>query len=520
MADVLGARDDDPLELRSRIGLPSVIGDSPEMMQLITMQRCAEQLFFEGNRLLAARDHEHAEACFRKAVSIAPRLTEAHANLGWLLEQRHRNDEAEASYRHALRLDPSRTQIHLNFGAFLARLKRFPDAETAYLRAIELDSNSAPAWSNLGALYAQMARFEQAEACCRRSLALDPGYDKAHVNLSHLCLRKGDFEAGWFHRQWRTTPYALERLVACPRWSGESLQGRSLLIGPECGHGDVIQFCRYAQLLKRRGALRIALICHPALKTLLSRADGIDEVLSFEDPVPRQGWDFWAPILSLPYHCATRIDSVPAALPYLRAHRPDVSRWKSILPSAPVRVGLVWQGNRHFSNDDERSIHQLDVLETLGGIDGIRFISLQVGSDEDEARLAGSRLQLQQLPRRIESFADTAAIVTSLDLVISVDTAVAHLAGALGKSCWVLLPYHMTDWRWLDGRIDSPWYPVVMRLFRQPRRGDWHSVVQQVRFALEELSRQRITCCASASPQRGGKSYRRPRPVPANSSSR
>jgi hypothetical protein len=323
-------------------------------------------------------------------------------------------------------------------------------------------------------------------------MSLDPGYAKAHINLGYLCLRRGQFEEGWAHQQWRALPYALERLVDCPRWSGEPLLGKSLLIGPECGHGDMIQFCRYLQILKGQGARRIALICHPALKSLFASVIGLDDVLGFEDPVPRQPWDYWAPILSLPYHCKTRLDSIPAALPYLRADERAVARWRVALPPGPVRVGLVWRGNPQFSNDEERSIRALDVLDPLAGIDGVRLISLQVGNEADEAELMRGRLQLLRPAGRIGDFADTAAILANLDLLISVDTAVAHLAGALGKTCWVLLPQHMTDWRWLDGRSDSPWYPGVMRLFRQPTRGDWHSVIAQVRVALQQFARDKI----------------------------
>lgn len=458
------------------------------------MEASAEHLFHESNRLLAARNFGRAEACLRQALALEPQLPEVHANLAWLLASLGRDAEAEASYRRALTLDPTRPQVLLNCGAFLAQRKRFTEAEDCYRRALAAEpatpAEAAQAWSNMGALYAQMARYEQAEACCRKALALDAGYAKAHINLGYLCLRRGALEEGWAQQQWRSLPYAMDRLVDAPRWSGQPLRGKSLLIGPECGHGDMIQFCRYARVLKERGAQRIGLIVHPALKTLLAAVDGVDEVLGFEDSVEREDWDYWAPILSLPFHCQTRLDSIPAALPYVRADAARVARWRDALPRERLRVGLVWRGNAQFANDAERSIHAIEVLAPLGGLPGVRLVSLQLGHPADEAALMRGPLQLARPAGRIEDFSDTAAIVASLDLVISVDTAVAHLAGAMGKPCWVLLPQHMPDWRWLDQRTDSPWYPGVLRLFRQTVRGQWSPVIAELRRALQAFARE------------------------------
>jgi len=292
----------------------------------------AEQCFFEGNRHLAARDYASAQACYRQAVSIAPRFAEAHANLGWLLTEIDACDEADACYRRALAIDPSQVQISLNYGALLARLKRFGEAEAIYLRAVELAPQSAHTWSNLGVLYAQMARFKESEACCRRSMLLDPNYAKARINLSYLCLRQGRFEEGWEHYESRSWRCALETHVDCPRWAGESLEGCSLLVGNEGGFGDMIQFSRYAAVLKRQGARRITLVSPPALQALFASLDGADEVLSCDEPISSSGWDFWTPLMSAPYHCGTRMGSIPAGLPYLRADSRAVARWRPSLP--------------------------------------------------------------------------------------------------------------------------------------------------------------------------------------------
>jgi len=444
----------------------------------------AEQLFFEGTRQIAARNYADAEDCFRRTVAMAPDLAEAHANLGWLLDEADAPDEADACYRRALALNASNPQIHLNYGALLSRMKRFREAEAVYLNALQLDPQSAAAWSNLGVLCAQMARYAEATTCCLNSLLIDPGYAKAHINLAYLYLRQGRFEEGWAHLERRTWKYTPPQGVTSPRWRGESLQGKSILVGHEGGLGDMIQFARYAQVLREQGARRVTLVCPPALQTLLASMPGADEVLSLDAALPAENWDCWASSMSLPFHCKTRLHGIPAALPYLRANRHAATRWSALLPQARLRVGLVWQGNPKFENDSERSIASLDLLQPLGGIDGVAFISLQKGRGEVQAKNPPKGLDIACLPDEIEDFADTAAIVANLDLVISVDTAVAHLAGAMGKPCWILLPQHMPDWRWLAERDDSPWYPGAVRLFRQPARGDWATVLAQVRAAL------------------------------------
>ncbi len=451
------------------------------------MSTTAKAFFFEGNRRMAAGDPPGAESCFREAVRISPGFAEAYANLGFLLYKLGRPEEAEFCYRRSIELNPGYSQIHLNFGVFMASQKRFDEAEAAYNQAIMLDPNSAAAWSNRGVLYACMKREEEAEQCYRTALNLDAGYAKAIFNLSYLLLRQGRFEEGWHCLESRNWYSALQAHLACPRWQGEILSGKSLLIGYEAGHGDMIQFCRYAAVLKAQGVSHIAMICHPALKTLFTTLEGVDTVISFDEKVPASGWDFWTPPLSIPYYCKTRIDSIPADVPYLHALPDKIAKWGAILPADDIRVGLVWKGNPRFESDADRSIPGLNELAPLWAVAHVRFISLQKGAGEDEAAHPPEGLSLIHLGSMIEDFADAAAIVASLDLVICVDTAMAHLAGALGKPCWVLLPYYKTDWRWLTGRTDSPWYPGVMRLFRQPEMGNWTAVIAEVRVALEQF---------------------------------
>ncbi len=451
----------------------------------------AETLFFEGTDHMAAGGAASAEACFRAALALAPDMAEAHANLGYLLDERGADGEALACYERAVALDPDMAQAHLNHGTLLARLKRLDEAEAAYTQAILLAPDAPAAWSNLGGLYAGMKRDAQAEQCCRQALALDEHHAKARFNLGYVLLRQGRLEEGWQCLEARDWSAALQAHLDCPRWQGEPLQAKSLLIGYEAGHGDMIQFARYAAVLKRLGAARITLLCHPALKTLFATLDGVDQLIAFDEHVPRTGWDCWTPLMSIPFHCHTRLDSIPAAIPYLHAPAGAVAHWRARLPAQGVRVGLVWKGNPKFENDADRSLPGLEVLLPLGQVDGVHFVSLQKGAGEAQARHPPAGLALLHLGSQIGDFADSAAILANLDLVICVDTAIAHLAGALGRPCWVLLPAYKTDWRWLDQRTDSPWYPGVLRLFRQSAAGDWTGVVQEVQAALEQFVRER-----------------------------
>ena len=433
---------------------------------------------------MADNELTRAEACFREAIKLAPDLAEIHANLGYLLDERGAGGEALACYERALAINPSNAQVQINFGTLLTRLKRFDEAEAAFTQALLLAPESASAWSNLGGLYAGLKRDTEAVVCCRQAMALNPGYAKARFNLGYVLLRQGCFEEGWACLESREWYGALEAHLDCPRWRGESLRGRSLLIGFEAGHGDMIQFGRYAAVLKRLGAKHITFLCHPALKTLFVTLKGVDEVIAFDEDLPASAWDCWTPLMSIPFYCQTRLHTIPVEIPYLQATSEALQKWQARIPQKDLRVGLVWQGNPKFENDADRSLTGLEVLAPLWKVPGVQFVSLQKGAGEEQACHPPAGLPLLHLGSKIDSFADTAAIVAQLDLVICVDTAIAHLAGALGQPCWVLLPHYKTDWRWLEDRTDSPWYPVGMRLFRQSSTGDWAAVVADMKAAL------------------------------------
>ena len=458
----------------------------------------AEQLFFAGVRHLESETRTEAERAFRSAVQIDPDLAEAWANLGMLLDDQRQDAEAEHCYRRALALQPFVAATYLNLGGLLGRHKRFDEAEAAYAQALRMDPTRPGTWSNLGALYASQRLDDEAEGCYERALSMAPTLPRARFNLGVLRLRQGRLEEGWAGLEARDWYAALKRALHCPLWQGEPLAGRRVLVGHEVGHGDVIQFGRYVAMLKTRGAGHVTLLCHPALKRLFASLDGPDQILGFDEPWPdtasAQPWDVWTPLMSLPYHFGTRMETIPARLPYLQAEPALIQRWAAELSSGKLglRVGLVWRGNPAFDNDADRSLGSLALLAPLWSVPGVCFVSLQKGAGEDEAAQPPAGQPLHHLGGRMVDFADAAAIMASLDLVISVDTAMAHLAGALDKPCWLLLPRYQTDWRWLEDRSDSPWYPGVMRLFRQAEAGNWQPVVAALVDGLQTLARPRL----------------------------
>lgn len=452
----------------------------------------AVALFHQGEQHLESAEWVLAEHAFRQCVAQGPGLAEAHANLGYVRNLQGDPAEAEACYRSSIELDPGNATVYLNLGALLALQKRLTEAESFYAAALALEPESSAVWSNLGALNLNLQREDTAEACLRHAMALDPANARARFNLAYLQLRHGKFEEGWSLFEARDSYQSLDQQLNIPRWTGKPLHGKSLLVGYEAGHGDMIQFCRYIPWLKAQGAGHITLLCHPALKSLMQTLQAVDTVCSFDEDLPPLKHDFWLPMLSAPFLAQTRVDSIPGTLPYLQSDAVLRTKWEIRLPKGPgLRVGLAWKGTPRFENDSDRSLPHLQTLQALWEVPGLQFVSLQKGEGEAEVTSCYAMQPLADLGPALQDFADTAAVVDQLDLVISVDTAVAHLAGALGKPCWLLLPCYMPDWRWGTDGSQTPWYPGVMRLFRQQREGDWGKVVQEVALALHDHSVKR-----------------------------
>lgn len=456
---------------------------------------------FSNLGILLTRGERYGEAehCYRIALALDPANAEAHTNLGLLLEALKREDEAEQCHRKAIALNPNYAAVFANLGNLLTKLRREDEAEHCYRQALALDPDTPVVHSSLGVLLSNLRRETAAEQCFRRAIGLDPDYALARLNLGFLLLRQGRFSEGWRHHENRYSPALPDQgkfpypiNVPFPQWRGESLAGKSLLVWPEQGLGDEIQFCRYIPLLKQHGAARITLVCKTPLKALMETLEGADTVLGVDEAATAiAAHDYWTYPLSFPLYCKTDLASIPAPIPYLRAPSDRVARWSARLPRDGLRVGLVWKGNKFHDNDSQRSLPNLSTLAPLWSVPGVRFVSLQKGQAEDEARHPPRDQPLVHLGDEIGDCADTAAIVAQLDLIICVDTAVAHLAGALGKPCWVMLPACKTDWRWLRGRSDSPWYPGSMRLFRQPHGEDWTPVILDIKQALMNAAARR-----------------------------
>ncbi|HWK47275.1 MAG TPA: tetratricopeptide repeat-containing glycosyltransferase family protein [Stellaceae bacterium] len=439
-----------------------------------------------GNALVAMGRLAEAELCYRTALRLKPDFPEAHNNLGNTVRDLDRPAEAVACYRAVLRLLPNYALAHNNLGNALRDLGRSDEAEGCYREALRLRPELAEAHNNLGIALRDRARLDEAEAAYRMALALRPDYPEAHHNLATLLLLAGRLTEAWPEYEWRGlvkgNGYPSARGFPHPRWGGEVLGARVLLVHAEQGFGDTLQFCRYVPLAGARG--RVVLEVPGGLVRLVSGLPGVERVVATGDALP--DFDVECPLLSLPGVFGTTLETIPASVPYLAADPTAVAMWRARLAALPgLRVGLVWAGDprRYMGGGlaiDRRRSLVLEQLAPLVGIEGVSFVSLQKG--EAAAQACPEGLVLHDWTGELGDFADTAGLVAALDLVISVDTSVAHLAGALGKPVWLLNRYD-TCWRWLLGRDDSPWYPSL-RQFRQTKPGEWGAVLDAVRTAL------------------------------------
>jgi Flp pilus assembly protein TadD len=430
---------------------------------------------------------EAADAC-RRAIAIKPNFPGAHVNLGIVLKKLGRHLDAEASFQEALRLQPDLPDAHYNLGILQEELGRPVEAEASLRTALRLQPDSHRALVSLGVVLRHLGRVEDAESCFAGALRLKPNDAESHLNLACTLLLAGRMADGWEHFEWRWKTKLSERARDYSTlWKGEPIRGRAILLHAEQGLGDTLQFCRYAPRLAAAGA-KVILQVPPALVRLLSRLPGVTATVARGDPLPP--FDLHCPLMSLPRASGTTLDTIPGA-PYLEAEPALSATWRERLAGLPgVKVGLVWAGGRRANPDlaaiDARRSITLNMLAPLGEVPGVSFISLQKGEPAAQAASHPPDLALHDFTAELGDFADTAALVDALDLVISVDTSVAHLAGGLGKPVWLLNRFD-TDWRWLLNRDDSPWYPTL-RQFRQPSPLDWEGVIVALREALSRLA--------------------------------
>lgn len=413
---------------------------------------------------------DEAAALYRQALAREPGRTNVQVNLGAALQTLGRLDEAADCYRAAIALEPNHTAALANLGLTLRDLGQLDEALKHQEAAVALAPGTATYITNLGLTLQDMGRLHAATAAFERAIACDPDFADAHMGLGFARLLAGDFAGGWPEYEWRLA----RRTVAQPqrpgpRWDGGDLAGRILLLQCEQGLGDAIQFIRYAPLLAARGA-RVLVSCPAPLRTLFQDAAGIEAVVDEAAPPP---FDLWAPLLSIPGLIGTRLETIPAPGAYLRADPARVGRWRERLAGlASLKVGIAWRGNPEHLNDRSRSLGAASLIPALAAA-GISVVSLQKDGRPDELAALGPGVF--DAGAHLVDMAETAAVIANLDVVLTVDSAVAHLGGAVGARTLVLIPFS-PDWRWLLGRDDSPWYPSV-RLCRQPTPGDWSSAI-------------------------------------------
>ncbi len=479
-----------------------------------------------GNALLSIGELDEAERKFHRALEIVPRSAETRSGLAEILRRRKRNEEAIAEYRRAIEISPDFSAAQLGIGLVLLSTRRFEEAAAALRRAIELAPTHAEARCNLGMAFAALNRVDEAIECYRRALALDPrlaaapynlgtlqqslgrddeaidsfrsaiairpDYAEAHNNLGNSLLRRGQLLDGWDEIEWRWLCPVLnlgpKERYPRPLWSGEAAPaGASILLWSDTRYGDVIQFVRYAPIVARSGWRVVLGVPHP-LKRLVESIPGTIVVAEGEI-VP--GFHVHCPLTSVPRMLRTTLETIPAAIPYLRPEPRLVDSWRGKLGGLPgTKVGIAWRGAAAHARDPGGSLEPALFARTFED-EELSLVVLQTDATADEVAALRAGGRIFGAGEELTDFAETAALIANLDLVITVDTAICHLAGALGAPVWTLLE-HVPDWRWMEGRADSPWYPT-MRLFRQTRPKDWDSVVDRVRAELRSFVNDRAS---------------------------
>ena len=440
--------------------------------------------FVAGRLWQGAGRLPEAESSYRRAVELQPQHARAHNNLGSVLHMQGRLEAALTAYRRALDLDPGLPQANQNYasivrdtGALARAADRLPAATP------RAHPNDAMAFNDLGNTLRELGRHDEALAAYARALALDPDLAEAHFSRSFVQLLLGDYAAGWKDYEWRWRIPAFNapaRRFAQPIWDGGQRPGGAILLHAEQGLGDTLQFIRYAPLVAQRCA-QVFVECQPELKDLMRRVAGVQRVVGHGEALP--AFDAHAPLMSLPGIFGTTLDGVPWSGPYVHADAQRVAQWP--LEAAGFKAGLVWAGRPQQWDDRKRSI-ALHMLAPLA-LPGVSFYSLQKGEAAAQAAAPPAGMRLVDLSARLKDFSDTAALASQLDLLVTIDTSVAHLGGAMGLPTWVLTA-HAPDWRYHLGRSDNPWYPS-MRLFRQERDGDWSGAIAAAAAALSRLVR-------------------------------
>jgi tetratricopeptide (TPR) repeat protein len=455
-----------------------------------------------------------AEPLFARAVELSPNDSVFSNNLGLALWDQGRHTEAAECYRRALDLNPDANDVRMNLGVVLSDLGRFDEAIEHLREAVRIDPASPDTLQNLGMTLGRMGRWPEALDYYDRALCMRPDYAEVHRNRAYGWLYTGDFERGWPEHEWRLR---CRRHVGCKvqrhPWRGEPLDGRGILLHAEQGFGDTLQFIRYAAKVKERGGL-VLVAAQTRLLRIVARCPGVD--LAFDGTSAVPSCHVHAPLMSLPAIFGTTQSTVPNQVPYLPTEPVVVERWRQALGAAigsdlpavrdergalangrrdrPVLVGVAWQGSPQNPMDRFRSF-PLAELASVADVPGVRLVCVQAVDGLEQIPALNGRFPIIELPsKRPRDFLDTAALISLLDLVITPDTAVAHLAGGLGIPVWLALST-VGEWRWMLGREDSPWYPT-MRIFRQARFGEWDTVFRRMADVLRDVQARRSTSAA------------------------
>ena len=443
-----------------------------------------------GNVLQGLGRLEEAMQSYHKAIQLKPDYAGAYNNCGNTHKELGQLEEAVEDYGRATGLEPNYVEAYNNLGTALQDLGQFEEALKSYAKAIQLNPDYAEAYNNRGTTLQHLGRLEEALKSYDQAVQLSPKLYFARMNRSLVWLLRGNFQQGWPEYEFRLKIFKDRKRTfrMGAEWKAEPLEDKLLFVYPEQGLGDTIQFLRYLPLIKKLGGKVIFEVPKPLLR-LIDTFEGYDRLVTCEqngDASLMNKFDYHVPLLSLPGLFNTNLENIPSASPYLFVDNKLKRMWQTRLASKELfKVGIVWAGAGGHKGDHIRSI-RLSVFKALNDIKGVKLFSLQKEKHAKWTDIDPGEVVDMELGAEIIDFADTAAIIENLDLVVSVDTSVAHLAGALGKEVWTLLPFS-PDWRWMLNRSDSPWYPT-MRLFRQPSVCDWKSVLHEVRKALVQRS--------------------------------
>ena len=424
------------------------------------------------------------------ATQLEPNNANAFRGLGDALDAAEQTDSAIAAYQRACALDPENTDALLNLGIVFQKSDQYENALSTFQDVLDLEPEHPKALNNIGKTFHDMGHLERALKYYTRALDRIPSYAEAHFNRSVARITLGDYANGWSEYEWRFKRKLAKRVyphqLFAPRWQGQNYAGHRLLVHCEQGFGDVLQFARYLPLAKQLGGTLIV-EAHPPLLPVLQNLRCIDQLIPFDvQNPPTEHYDLQAPLLSLPFIIGTDINSIPIDFPYLRPDKAKSDFWKSQISTTSLRIGIVWASSAVNPKRNFPLQHCLAWQQ----IPGVHFYSLQKGPAAKQIQKINPHFFTQEMGDKLHDFGDTAALIENLDLVISVDTAVAHLTGAMGKPLWVLLP-HVSDWRWPKHLQRSPWYPAA-KLFRQSMIDDWKNVSLAVKNALETLTKTQI----------------------------